>query len=700
MLDFRIINKSDLLNYSGYNFFTYVTDNNIVYAIYSHVFEYDFDKHMRPTPDYIGFITEDPSIISIEYERGKMSLNLDRILPATKTDFNKIISVFSHMSAAKESETVQKISAYIKARINKLLNERGSWSDPKSEYHKKQRINIDTEAKKLIANNEQLIKYGADIIEYNPDNNTTTIKFKKGYSFTMGTDNSGARVIKRYPGLTFSFNGYNFTMHKTYKKGSFIITFADNGLKIIDTDSKNTVATDLNKIFPRFIELINKDPEKMQKYRIDFINTWNNREIQILDNNSHIIGTYKAENITPAPATVKAAAPAPATVKAAAPEADKKKAGKQHGGKRPKKGYIMKESVYPVENTFQYDPAENELMKVWEYKTARIKYRFSVHWNDDITCKANHIIMGDPENKNTFILPENIQSMINDPSENIQAIKKAYNRGLITYDEMIKEIYQKHILNRMDRKTEDPIDRQENGAIEKNPEESTGNSTFEKTYSLDGVEKKIGDIDLKSFADLYYKIYEKLYHDRKYASEKEYPAMIAYEKNFIADYEYPGNNVFMNLICAFARERQDAFTSDRELAAFWIAYTVTIEEKKEEKEAAAFAKFDMFTDDLKNKYRAGRISWEDLKKELVEYYENAMKEESISGENSEIKAADEPQPQKEKRVKVTTKNQHTINRDRRYAIKKKNTTIQSRNKSNTTRKRAAHNFGREIFDTS
>lgn len=696
MIDFKIIDKKQLSDFSEYSFFTYAADNSAVYAIFATSPGYDYENHKTIYPDYIGYIVRDPAIIAIEYERGKMVLNMDKILPATKQDFNRIISVFPRIvSGEREKEIVLKISAYIKARINSLLEQRKTWNDPKSEYHKKQRVTIDSEAKKLINNNDILVKYGADTITYDPDNSSTpTIKFKKGFSFAIGVDNSGARVINRYPGFIFEYKGYSFSMHKTYKKGSFNVTFADNGLKLIDTESKNTVSADLEKVFPRLLDLVNNQPEKMKEYRNSFIETWNNRDIQILDNDSNILGTYKAENIIPA------------TEEASAPETDNIIVGRrQHGGKRPKKGYIMIESVKPVLDTYQYDPATNELMKVWEYKTARIKYKFSVHWDKDITCKANHIIMGDPENKNTFILPENIQSMVNDPSENIQAIKKAYNRGLITYDEMIKEIYQKYILNNADRKTEDPIDRQENGTIEKNQEESTGNSTFEKTYSLDGVGKKIGDIDLKSFADLYYQIYEKLYHDRKYASEKEYPAMIAYEKNFIADYEYPGNNVFMNLICAFARERQDAFTSDRELAAFWIAYTVTIEEKKEEKEAAAFARFDQFTDDLKNQYRAGRISWEELKKELIEYYENVMNQEPASDEKPDTVYECCECAEKEKNstaygTESPERKTRSSIRDRRSLCKEKNRNAIRAHRKSATGKSIKYIVANELFDTS
>lgn len=80
-------------------------------------------------------------------------------------------------------------------------------------------------------------------------------------------------------------------------------------------------------------------------------------------------------------------------------------------------------------------------------------------------------------------------------------------------------------------------------------------------------------INLPVLSDEYYKIYSLLYNNRdSYNNMSSYAGMEKFNKLFVTDYEYPGNNPFMNAVYSFVRYRQDILSSDREQAAFYYAY--------------------------------------------------------------------------------------------------------------------------------
>lgn len=109
------------------------------------------------------------------------------------------------------------------------------------------------------------------------------------------------------------------------------------------------------------------------------------------------------------------------------------------------------------------------------------------------------------------------------------------------------------------------------------------------------------------------------------------------------------SSMYADIVAVFNEYRQDYISSDREAAAFVIALhsiagsdipKTDRDSRKEEAErealvAAAFARYDMFTDDLKNKYKRGFITYDELEKELVEYHLNALRQEAEAAEKED-----------------------------------------------------------------
>jgi len=141
---------------------------------------------------------------------------------------------------------------------------------------------------------------------------------------------------------------------------------------------------------------------------------------------------------------------------------------------------------------------------------------------------------------------------------------------------------------------------------------------------------------LKSFSDIYSDLYNSrdnhpLYHEAVNAFDEYLSSMYA------------------DIVTAFNECRQDLISSDREAAAFVIALhsiagsdipKTDRDSRKEEAERealieAAFSRFDMFTDNLKNKYQRGFITYDELEKELIEYHLNALRQEAEDAEKAE-----------------------------------------------------------------
>lgn len=648
MLNFKEIRQNDLSNHPGFQFFTFQNVNGSAYAVYVHFYDYDYSTKTRQQPDYIGYKVTADNMLTVTYLHGKCCINLDRVLPCSKADFNRILE-FLNRADSKESERAAGfIHAYFASRINECSEQRNNYKSDYA-YDKQKRKEFTADIKKYIALNDQLASvYHVPALTDPDQEQTAAVKMKKDYAFTLGMIN-GIPTVRRFNGFSFILHGYKFTAHKQYKQ--YIITLAENGLQLCTADKKTDCIAETERMFSRFEQTTKERPEKMTEYRKQFINAWNNNPILLTDSNLVTVGKMTAEPIAEAATTA-----ATASVNDQ-PETEKKTAAK--AAKKPCKRSRAVKSTEHKQSRKSRSKAVTELET--EQKT-------------EPECKPdNSAITPKKEPENSAAVNQNAEPETKAEPENVRHdqpcsddIKEFMHRYYAVYQALYDavdytDIYQDAVKS-FDQLSAEKTDAAFNALLEKfiqaRHDFISSDREAAAFYIAYNQEKKE-----RSEAEKQKQITEQMQHSG--LQRKENNTEIAAEMQNALMHD-PDSRM-QKVVRAYKR---GMITYDEMIAELIRTKNLIDAEQTEETEAAAFARYDDFTDRLKYWYSKGLITWDELKKELIEWHLRNVQFEQMIAEQDAEKAAETEAvtaPAKEKnQAHVTSRSRRT-----KRAVKKK-----------------------------
>lgn len=590
MLNFRVINKEEMPDHSGFSFYSFLNKDGSAYAVYVKYYPYDYEKRSQKQPDYIGYKIDGENILTVNYYRGKCCIDLQKILPCSKADFNRIIAFLDKADTKEASRKSMFIHAYIASCINTAIECRKEHKSD-SEYDKQKRKEYTSDIKKYIANNVQLSS-SYSVPELTDPEETETIKMKKDLVFTLGMNN-GSYIIRRFDGFSFVINGLKFTVHKQFKQ--YIVSLAENGCQICTAYKKADCISETQKFIDKLADTMQKQPEKLKEFRKRFVDIWNNSEIKISDSNLHIIGSYKAE-----PLTMDTDAEEKPEEKHSVKPCKRTKAVKRADNKRSRKSRSKAVTEPDTEDKIHAEP-ETKAEKT-EPETAAI-------------VNAEAVDKTDPHAKAETIRTDNVNNDINNFLHRYYSIYQAL------YDATdYTNIYQES-LQAFDKLLAEKTDPEFNAMLDK----------FVKARH-DYVSS---DREAAAF-------YIAFVQDRKAKADAEEEKRLAasMQKSYLKRKENDSD---------ISEELQTALIKDTDpsmqhiVSVYkkgWITYDEMIHElliqreklNAEETEAAAFARHDDFTERLKYWYSNGLITWDELKKELLDWHERNLQYEKILAE--------------------------------------------------------------------
>lgn len=573
MLKFDIITQNEYKagSYPGYNFYTYLNKDGCNYAVFQNIPDYNYSTNKRDAVKYIAYPVNDFTILNIKYLHGKSCIDLTKIIPCSKKEFSLILSMLERADYTEANRAALFIHNYINKVVNDLIKAREKYAAGKTEYQKTQYKKYTSDIKKYISNNDLLKDFNIPSIE-DPET-TETVKLKKDYVFTIGMKQNDY-VIRRYDGYSFTVSGFKFAAYKQYK--NYVVVFAENGLKVCDAEKKNDIVSSTIAVMEKIKDLLKMQSEKLTDARKIFVKTWNENDIVIMSKNGIETGSYKPGKIIDKPETDAENKPVSEAVKK--PVQKKKRAARTDAAGKQKK---------PLKAVQKPETEKKAVLKT-----------------DAEKPETEKPVQPDTEEKKP-VQPE----------------------------------------------TEKPV-----------------------------TEKPV-QIDIKAFASRYYTIYQELYDAVNYTDIAR-DSMLAFDR-LSANKTDP---VFNYVLRIFLEYRKDFISSDREAAAFYIAYmqylkavtdaeseakikrsglrkkavtearadahTEAVHETSTEEKteavhdtearteavtdadteatiAAAFSRYDDFTDRLKYWYSKGLITFDELTKELVSWHEKNLHYEKM-----------------------------------------------------------------------
>lgn len=234
-------------------------------------------------------------IIDITYKngRGHMKTDLSVILPASASDFRRLLD-FVQLSDDPEKHAAG-IHDFICGAVQDLQRLRACCNE---QADAGKIADFNQEIKRFCANDTALVKvYGFDAVT----DSSAQIALKAGPVY-IRVVNRGKVAADVRDGWTFEKAGFLFAVHKE-KAGRFtrfIVSHYQTGMNVAETDKKKLVP---GLITPRIVELLNKEPEKLQQYAAE------------LEELKRAAGLVNSAAPAPAPAAPVAADPAPAPIR-------------------------------------------------------------------------------------------------------------------------------------------------------------------------------------------------------------------------------------------------------------------------------------------------------------------------------------------------------------------------------------------------
>lgn len=648
MLNFKEIKQDNLKDYSAFQFFTFLNVNGSAYAVYVHLYDYDYTTKTRQQPDYIGYKVTDNNILTVTYLHGKCCINLDRVLPCSKADFNRILEFLNSADSTESERAAGFIHAYFASRINDCSEQRNNYKGD-SAYNKQKRKEFTADIKKYIALNDQLASvYSVPALTDPEQKQTEAVKMKKDFAYTIGMVN-GVLTVRRFNGFSFTLHGYKFTAHKQYKQ--YIVSLAENGLQLCTAEKKSDCIAETERMFARFEQLTKEQPEKMKEYRKRFIDAWNNNPILLTDSNLVTVGKMTAEPITEAAATAETASVNDQ------PETEKKTAAR--AVKKPCK--------------------RSKAVKSTEHKQSR-KSRTKAVTEPETECKTepeckpeNSAAIPKKEPENSAAVNQNAEPETKAEPENVRNdqpcsddIKEFMHRYYAVYQALYDavdytDIYQDAVKS-FDQLSAEKTDAAFNDLLEQfiqaRHDYVSSDREAAAFYIAYDQEKKE-----RSEAEKQKQIAEQMQHSGLQRKENNTGISPEMQNALITD---PDSRM-QKVVRAYKR---GMITYDEMITELIRTKNLIDAEQTEETEAAAFARYDDFTDRLKYWYSKGLITWDELKKELIDWHlRNVQFEQMIAEQDAEKTAETEAvtAPAKEKNQA------HVTNRSRRTkrAVKKK-----------------------------
>lgn len=182
--------------------------------------------------------------------RGRVSLNLEALLPCGSGDFKRILSFISLSAdpAAKAAELFQ----FIESRYEDLKKCK---EESPAESRKKA---ITEEIQKLLSNAAILSKeYGTKELK---EGNAEKISFKPSCVYRIGLHN-GKKAVEQLSGWTFAKNGYSFGLYKEEhdKKTSYTVILY--GFKVAEGTTRKAAVDSIDQVF----DVLEKNAGKLQE---------------------------------------------------------------------------------------------------------------------------------------------------------------------------------------------------------------------------------------------------------------------------------------------------------------------------------------------------------------------------------------------------------------------------------------------------
>lgn len=641
MLEFKEIKQSDLQDYSAFQFFTFQNVNGSAYAIYIHFYDYDYSTNTRQQPDYIGYKVTADNMLTVTYLHGKCCINLDRGLPCSKADFNRILEFLNRADSKEADRAAGFIHAYFASRINECSEQRNNHKSDYA-YDKQKRKEFTADIKKYIALNDQLASvYHVPALTDPEQEQTEAVKMKKDFSFTFGMVN-GIPTIRRFDGFSFILHGYKFTVHKQYKQ--YVVTLAENGLKLCTADKKTDCIAETERMFSRFEQIAKEQPEKMTEYREQFVSAWNNNPILLTDSNLVTVGKMTAEPITETAATAETASVNDQ------PETEKKTAAK--AAKKPCK------RSKAVKSTEHKQSRKSRSKAVTEPETERKTEPECKPDNSAVTPKKepeNSAAVNQNAEPETKAEPENVrndQPCNDDVKEFMHRYYAVYQALYDAVDYM--DIYQDSVKS-FDQLSAEKTDAAFNALLEKFIQarhdfisSDREAAAFYIAYCQEKKERSEAEKQKQTTEQMQRSGIQKKENNTGIAAEMQNALM------------HDPDSRMQKVVRAYKR---GMITYDEMITELIRTKNLIDAEQTEETEAAAFARYDDFTDRLKYWHSKGLITWDELKKELIEWHlRNVQFEQMIAEQDAEKTAETEAvtAPAKEKnQAHVTSRSRRT-----------------------------------------
>lgn len=201
-------------------------------------------------------------LLDIRYKngRGRVQLQLEKIIPATAADFKRILSFVN--LADRPEETAKELHGYIAGRVAELQADREKLHH---DTDKKQLTKINAEIKRYLNNASALVEVYTDLPAI--EDREAKITMKAATVYAVQYDRAEHKqTVKTYSGWTFSKAGLRFDVYKA-NKADYVIMLHGTGMECARTDKKNGAPAEIT---PKLIQILENGVEKIEGFKKNF----------------------------------------------------------------------------------------------------------------------------------------------------------------------------------------------------------------------------------------------------------------------------------------------------------------------------------------------------------------------------------------------------------------------------------------------